>query len=599
MKTNYKKRILFIRSLLICTFWILGVPRVYSSEGAQKPVLSQSEIARYGSDEFLFSPDSIDRLLKEIKDSSFEKKDLTFLVIGIAYNQKGSYDSSFSFYSKGLHLAIDGHPSSEARYLTNFGINYMQLGQFDKSESNHKKALEIYSKLKDSVRVANVYNNLILLSISNQQYAEGLTYFYKSVEIKQKLNMSEARFNYANLARVYQGMNEYDSALKYFKKGLYYLESVDKFNSASIINYHLGNLYFKNKKYSLALKVYKRGLGQANQVNAKDHTRKLLSGISDCYFELGDLEKAFDFLRRKGVLSDSLNAVRNDRILAEKEFEYKQKVNEKNARINQAINQIALYQRNFIIYVAVSLILILLFVILRYTQKLKSAKVVQEQNKVIHEQNIKHIKNAEEIKTIKSFIEGQEKERYRIAKDLHDGIGGLLAGLKLNMEVSDYSQSERSKMAVEIDSIYQQVRFIAGNMAPPNFKTTKFSEILGNYLTEIKLTTQLTINLQVQSISEINQLNETVKIELFRILQELMTNIIKHAAAMKVDIQILNYDRWLNFILEDDGVGFDTAQITKGIGLSNIRSRVDALGGNIDIDSFEGRGSIFNIDVPI
>jgi signal transduction histidine kinase len=213
----------------------------------------------------------------------------------------------------------------------------------------------------------------------------------------------------------------------------------------------------------------------------------------------------------------------------------------------------------------------------------------------------------QKITSIRMMNAAQEQEQQRIAKDLHDGLGPLLSVVKLHLSALHNSLQHPTPEQVHeietslrlVDTLVREVRSIAHNMMPGSLETLGLAAALDDLVRSVMLTNDIHIALHVHNLEE--RLEPSAEISLYRIVQELLTNILKHAAASQVTIQLVRHDRSGVLMVEDNGRGFDTTLVSshKGMGLSNVRSRVDALGGSIHIDSTPQRGTTVTIEIPL
>lgn len=232
-------------------------------------------------------------------------------------------------------------------------------------------------------------------------------------------------------------------------------------------------------------------------------------------------------------------------------------------------------------------------------------QLLAEQQQKLQEQKVATLLKEQELATIDAMIEGQEKERQRIANDLHDDLGGLMATVKLhfnslNSKVKDDTDDLYVKTNNLIDEAYQKIRAIAhaknsGVIAKQGL--LKAVEQMGE-----KVSIANSIAIEVKDFGLDNRLENSLELTLFRIIQELIANIIKHADASKVNIHLTNHGDTLNILVEDNGVGFKATKIvtsSTGIGLKSIDQRVAHLNGSFDIESEPGQGTTVIIDIPL
>jgi len=214
------------------------------------------------------------------------------------------------------------------------------------------------------------------------------------------------------------------------------------------------------------------------------------------------------------------------------------------------------------------------------------------------QQQLVTIQKEQEVLTLESLIAGEEKERLRIAKELHDGVNGDLSAIKYKLSSLLKMNNEVINEAVTmIDNSCQQVRAISHNLVPPSLKDFNLIEAINNYCENMNSTHEPDISFQ--HIGDAIDLNKKVEVNIFRIIQELVTNAIKHANAKVIDVQISNRNNIILVTVEDNGKGYDTNTKTgDGIGLSNIKSRIEYLNANLDVFTNEtGTSNTIEIDL--
>ena len=207
----------------------------------------------------------------------------------------------------------------------------------------------------------------------------------------------------------------------------------------------------------------------------------------------------------------------------------------------------------------------------------------------------------QEQKKMEAVIESQEKERKRIAEELHDSVGQMLALVKLNLsgiESTDELPNPEKNHLIQktsqlLDESIDEIRTISHNLMPPDLKSKSLTEIAENLLKRNGLAYQF------QTYGLADNLSEAIKFTLYRIIQEIIHNIIKHASAKQIDMSITRTDDGINLMVEDDGIGFNTSLVNSGLGLKNIHSRVKLLNGYFDVDSSLNRGTIYNVTIPL
>jgi signal transduction histidine kinase len=260
-------------------------------------------------------------------------------------------------------------------------------------------------------------------------------------------------------------------------------------------------------------------------------------------------------------------------------------------------------------------VILLFFAILR-SRKLKQAKklaeLAYEQQKVEaqlereqQEKKLEEMLQEQERKAINSMVSGQEEERARIAKDLHDRLGSMLSVVKIHYKsveddlekIKKETKTQYEKANKLLDEACEAVRKIAHNMVSGTL--TKFGLVPA--LKELKEKIEETKTLQIELLAHglDDRLDNTTEIQLYRVVQELLNNVLKHAEATEVTIQLLKREHDVNIMVTDNGIGFEVDEIlNEGMGLKSVKARIAEMDGRVLIDSSKGNGTTVTIEIP-
>ncbi len=206
--------------------------------------------------------------------------------------------------------------------------------------------------------------------------------------------------------------------------------------------------------------------------------------------------------------------------------------------------------------------------------------------------------------SLKSFIEGEEKERQRLSRELHDGIGQYLVSVKMQLESLLYRdekdvREQIPKIRTDFDKIVDEIRRISNNLMPSVLEAFGIVFAIRNLCVETSEHTGLKISLDFKG--DFESLNKTIKTYIFRIAQEALNNIVKHARANRVELVLIRQREDVLFKIRDDGKGFNLQEIKSGTGhgMNNMRERVNLLNGSIEIDSHVNKGTQITINIPL
>jgi signal transduction histidine kinase len=210
-------------------------------------------------------------------------------------------------------------------------------------------------------------------------------------------------------------------------------------------------------------------------------------------------------------------------------------------------------------------------------------------------------KQKRKIQLIKTKIEAQENERNRLAKDLHDGIAGNLTGIKINIEnIKNSKKYENLQFIIDdLQNIQTEVRTISHNLHSPMFAVSNVEEILRADIEKLNKSEDFSINFNVFPKIDWDKIKTDIQQQMYLIVKEGIANTIKHAEATNTEIQIVLDKNIFRISVEDNGKGFDSEKIQKGLGITNLVSRVEALKGKIQVNSAVNSGTSINIEIPV
>jgi len=243
------------------------------------------------------------------------------------------------------------------------------------------------------------------------------------------------------------------------------------------------------------------------------------------------------------------------------------------------------------------------FIIRFFQEKIHTTTIIQSQKEEISKQKINELENNLKIESMHSMINGQEAERERIAQDLHDSLGGLMSTIKLHFDsIQDKHKTvkklyEYQKANELIDIACQEIRVISNNMTPGSLAKLGLTSSISDLINRVNSPNGPNIVFQHFGIDD--EIDIGLSLTIYRIIQELLNNSIKHAKANEILIEINQKEEEISLLVEDDGIGFDVGKVKRGMGTGNISSRVNYLKGELSIHSVENEGTSTMITIPL
>lgn len=234
-------------------------------------------------------------------------------------------------------------------------------------------------------------------------------------------------------------------------------------------------------------------------------------------------------------------------------------------------------------------------------KKRKASELALIEREAAAEREVEELMQKHRYATLAASIDAEEKERDRLSKELHDGVGSTLSGIAMQLEAirNDEQVEALSPLLERLRSSYDELRALSRNIGMPAVKENTLVELTGTLLSNVQADSSLKISYIVFPKNEAFNIDERIEIAVYRVIQEAMNNVMKHAQANQVEVQLTKSDEELDVMIEDDGRGFDSHQQMRGIGLKNMKDRVQSLGGQLLIDSRRGKGTILSFSIPL
>ncbi len=373
--------------------------------------------------------------------------------------------------------------------------------------------------------------------------------------------------------------------------------------------YRIGYFNFLAKDYLMALRALQRA-EQSCPSNQYELRRDLYRYLSMLYAALDSLPRALHYAQRHIRLTDTL--LHRDRVATSQRLaaqygtrEQTQKV-EKLSRELEAIEESKRQQRNSLLAISLffaASVIAMFFMVRDYRHRLRTSRVIAEQREKINQQTIRQLEDALRIESMQSMLEGQESERKRIAHDLHDSVGGMLAAIRMRLEgltqqAPQLTKNEDFQKIKELltDTI-AETRQIAHNLQPSSLSRFGLVKALHDLIIRFRTPNGPTIHFQ--HFGDFTNLDHTVALNCYRIIQELLQNSLKHAQATEILVQLTQNGDDIAILVEDNGIGFDPADVVKGMGTDNLRQRVQFIHGEMSIQTAKGQGVSTLITVPV
>lgn len=509
--------------------------------------------------------------------------------------KKNNHKEALTGFFNTLKLAEKYHDTTfQIRALNGIGWVYLEMNQPAEALQWLSKALRVTTNKNYENLYSVVYLNLtpcygMMGKLDSAEHFEELAFqtAEKYDDLLTKANALALKTNLLNLS------GNLEKALQTIKQSIVIRKVLnDPFYIVSDMA-TMANIYANMQAPEKGIPLAKEAIAIARKHNLQSKLLILYNALASNYEEAGDYKNLAATLQQRLDLKDSVYQKAKAEDLAEIQAKYETEKKEAAIKLLQKENELKdIRNRNSIYFASGILIIILGSSVFFYSfLKIKQKKKIAEERAMM------------ESMRLQAVIQTQENERKRISAELHDGIGPVLSAVKLNIGQLEYSEKDaqkHEKAMLLLDQSYKELRNISHLMMPVILMKSGMVAALNELANNINSSGILRI--LVDSDNEKYRYGDTLEINLYRIVQELVNNIVKYSGATEAQIQLTRENDEITLMIEDNGDGYETKSLhaSGGHGWSNITSRLRIIGGNIEIDTKKGKkGTVVFITVPL
>ncbi len=522
---------------------------------------------------------------------------------GILYYRQNDFDIATAYFTHTLQIREDINSVKTNRPLLFLGAIAARREEHKLAISHFKRAMELSIGV-DTKSLGQAYNNLGLAYGSINEIDSSLKYHNMSLKLKNSLPVEERSLESINvtlnnLGVTYEKKDDLDSALYYFS---IVLEQTKEYEDQTQYAQALSNIGFVNyrkKNFDEALGQYEQALVIAERDSLIDLLANLYDNLFYLHKDLGNdtityyFEKSLD-------MQDLIFDLESNKEILKVRAEYDLEKAERELAENQLLLERKEAQTRLVLIVGGSLLLLMSGILLFLTHRQRLIEQLRKKDEAIHNQQVNELIRSQEISVLSARVEGQDMERQRIAEDLHDQLGSKLSAVKLYYDASEGGQSQSSldKARQLLDETIDETRRIAHNLS--SGVLTRFGLVTA--IENLKETLENSKQIEIEFIAynfENHRMSQELEINFYRIIQELISNILKHAKATQISIQLTRHGEGLiTLMVEDNGKGFVPEKVSlQSMGLQNLRNRVERFEGNFTIDSKPGHGTTIIVEI--
>ncbi|MFP2996109.1 sensor histidine kinase [Spongiivirga sp. MCCC 1A20706] len=531
----------------------------------------------------------------------------------------------------------------------NLAVSAMIQGKAQLGVELTKEVIPIAEQLKDSLTLGVIHQNLGTYHLNSEQQSLAIEYYQKALafynpkehldeviatnnslslifynldsidQMRHKLDVTEQLLRtypqspstwsyYKNEALYNTKKGDYNKALEFLDKSKALVQESGQSRALALIYQSYAFVYEDMGNYQKAINSINTFIEMSKKYNSPVNVSKGLVRRSKFHEKTNNFQSAYNDYKRSIELRDSLEISKTTARVKDVELKYEteKKENEilqlQNSNTEKALALEKRKSQAYLYGIIIGILAVgLLFGSLWYRNKMKQ----QQKKERMHEQELLALKHEQEANVYAAMIEGQEKERKRLAIDLHDGLGGRLSGISLNLSKLDkdkpvnYPKRELQKVIKDLDKSLVELRGIARNMMPETLLKFGLEAALKDYCSSMK-NHQTAISVQFYGKEDDIEISQ--KVTIYRVIQELINNAVKHAKASQILVQFMRENDQVDITVEDNGIGMSDEMIkvgADGMGLANLRTRVAFLKGNLEFNCEANEGTTVNINLNI
>jgi len=518
----------------------------------------------------------------------------------------GDYEQSINHYTEAAAVLEVYKPNVVSAVYDGMAEVYNKLSQEDKSVEYDKKAIASAKKNGTPNAVVGRYLNYVTRLIGRKQFREAEE-ILNTIEPEVKKSNRQIRLFLFHESKglIHQERKQFNEAIINLKRANEYaLANDDAYQQLAILG-PLAQCLIDAGRSQEARPYLDTLLNKSVRYKMKTYRLDAYTVLASWYEHKSDYKKANEFLNKKLQLLDTIMSDEMSEKVTMMETRYKVAAKDreiKSLEADKEIQNLRLRQKTMYNYFLIGGAIVLLIVSLlsyrnyKHRQKLQQAKIDE-------------LEAEKQLSATEAVLKGEEQERTRLAKDLHDGLGGMLSGIKFSLNnmkenlVMTPDNAQAFERSIDmLDSSIKEMCRVAHNMMPEMLLKYGLDTALKEFCNEIGRTGVMRITYQSAGIAT-NPIEQTTAVTIYRIVQELVSNAVKHSNAQHVLVQVhaLAQEKLLAITVEDDGHGFDATALNQsgGMGWKNIQNRVEFLKGRLDIQSSPGKGTSVMIELNI
>lgn len=541
--------------------------------------------------ELYFLEDALE-LSEKSKDNKRIVSDL--IRIGRTYVYLDDMNESLEHYLRALRLS-EKMDNDTLRFECFIKISYyyMEINELTQAEDYLNKMKRIATKLGDKLIYSRYYNNLGVLERRKNNLEASIRAYTKGLDLIPSDSLEDKFSAFINLSTAHGYNKDFQTAISYLLQAEELNETLQNDMYTLVLSGQLGRINLLLGNTDKAIEYYISGLDKSIESQNHKLTERFNRELARTHYKRGEYREAYEYYAAFVIELQNSQKRENSRAIAEMSAKYEHEKKEqkivsleKEKELTDKIHRSRDERKN--LWLALAIIVAALTIVI--------AIIVFRNQRNKQRLRLELVQKQEELARQEAELKGQEVERNRLSRELHDGLGGTLSSIK--MRLSSKNLQELDPILKDIDAACEDVRNMSHSLNSSIIDDMSFYSLLLKLCDDIRMRSSLDVNLEFMPVEKLNSLESERRHQCYRIIQELTNNTIKHAQAGELTIGLMENNDDVILLVEDDGIGFDATNTRNGIGLSNIRKRLENLQGELDIRSKPNEGTTFSISFP-
>jgi two-component system NarL family sensor kinase len=520
--------------------------------------------------------------------------------IAVIYQETANYEKAIEYQLAVLKIAEDlKNENYIGLTLNNISFLLQKAGKYNEARIYAGKALETAKRNKDTLHIASAYADLENMFEHNHQVDSAFLCQRIAIELFEKINaLSELSHACNDMGYLYRQQKKTDSGLYYYKKALELAFALNNKNDQAFYAANIGEAYIDLKKKDSVYRYLRMAIALNTTDDPPEVLKTIYGGLTAYYILNNQPDSALFYNGLFKNILGTIYSVTSAKQINELQARYETAQKEQQINLlseQNTVKELSINRKNIIIAIVAGMLLVVMVLGVLFYNRYRLKQDARLREEIMKQQHL----------ASRAVIAAEDLERQRIAADLHDGIGQMFSAVKMNLsgiadrvriqEVGDQLLFEKTLALV--DESCKEVRIISHQMMPNVLLKSGLSAAIRDFIDKID---EHTLKITLETFGLQQPLDANIESVLYRVVQESVNNVIKHAQATRLDIQLHKDEQSITVTIEDNGKGFDLAKLneTEGIGLKSIKARVTFLNGKVDYDTAPGKGMVVAIYIP-